>query len=323
MKATHDMDALIGKFLAGEASPEEAMFLEDWKAESEENQRHFAASERILGISGAGASEDRAWQKVKALLAEDKPQPMAPVRKLKRVFFFRAAAAIVVLVLAGALLLPFLQADPIRVFTAGNSHKQVKLSDGTSIDIARHSSVKLANGYGTDNRSVDLKGSGYFTVDHNEQLPFIVNAGPIHIKDLGTKFDVKETKDTIFIRVDEGEVLIYDNNGTKITLKASESAHYIISTRTLEIAVQTTGKPNATKVFVFKDRRLSEVIAALRVAYQAEITISNPASGNCLITTQFNDEDLDVALSVIAETLGLTVVKEQEVYILNGASCVY
>ena len=39
MKTIHDIDALIGKYILGEASPEEAMLLEDWKAESPENER--------------------------------------------------------------------------------------------------------------------------------------------------------------------------------------------------------------------------------------------------------------------------------------------
>jgi transmembrane sensor len=34
-------EALIAKFLAGEATPQEAMLVNDWIAESEENKIHF------------------------------------------------------------------------------------------------------------------------------------------------------------------------------------------------------------------------------------------------------------------------------------------
>jgi len=319
MRTIHDTDALIGKFLAGEASPDEAMLLEDWKNESAENRSYFNECERILGLPKAEASPDQAWKKVKPKLQHE-----TPVRKLRPVFL-RIAASIVVLAGVGTLLVYFLGNGTVemQVFTALNTEKQVELTDGTSVVIAKHSSIELAENYGTKNRSVNLKGSGYFTVDHDEKLPFIVNAGPLHIKDLGTKFDVNTTKDTIFIRVDEGEVLIYDNSGTTITLKANESAHYVISTKTLEIAVETTGKPNATKVFVFKDRRLSDVVEALKVAYQADIRIKSPQAGNCLITINFSDEDLELALDVIAETLGLTVERTAGSYILAGESCAH
>jgi ferric-dicitrate binding protein FerR (iron transport regulator) len=321
MKATNDIDTLISKFAAGEAMPEEAMFLEDWKAESSKNLRYFETSVRILGVRQVQPSGEQAWQKVRSRLNVE-TQKETKVRKLQPVFL-RIAAAVVVLAGIGALLLTFLQPEAPQSFTAENAKKTIHLTDGTSVVIARNSSVTLARDYGVKNRTVNLKGSGYFTVDHNEKLPFIVRTGPVHIKDLGTKFDVKTTEDTIFIRVDEGEVMIYDNKGTTITLKAGGNAHYVISTGMLEIAVERTGKPNATKVFIFRSRKLSEVVEALRVAYGADIRIQTPSSGNCLITTEFSDEDLDVALSVIAETLGLAVEKQQDAYVLTGTSCSY
>ena len=70
------MDALIGKFLSGEANPDEAMLLEDWIAESDENKRHFEQSAKAFGLVEKAISTDHAWEKVQGELKQ------APIRKL-------------------------------------------------------------------------------------------------------------------------------------------------------------------------------------------------------------------------------------------------
>jgi len=318
MKAIHDIDALISKFLAGEASPEEAMLLEDWKMESLENETYFQQSEAVFGQIDRPVSVDAIWEQLQPQLTEK-----APIRKLNTFIYYRVAAAVVALLVVGMLVVYLLpQKLESQIFTAENSAKNVKLNDGTEVSIASHSSIELADGYGTKNRSLKLTGSGYFSVKHSDQLPFIINAGPIHIKDLGTKFNVEVKDDTIFIRVDEGIVEIYDNAGMKITLKAKESAHYVILTGELELEIET-GNEVTSKVVVFNNQRMQTVIQRINEVYQVNILVENAAINDCLITTQFSNENIDVVVSVLAETLGLTVEKNGEnTYILKGESCV-
>jgi ferric-dicitrate binding protein FerR (iron transport regulator) len=183
--------------------------------------------------------------------------------------------------------------------------------------------VELAPGYGEKNRIVKLKGSGYFSVKHSEALPFVIDAGPIHIKDLGTKFNVQTTEDTIFVRVDEGVVMIYDNTGMKITLKANESAHYVIATGDLELEVETSSAASGSKTFVFDNQRLEDVVKRMSAVYHADIRIDNPQLKNCPITVQFDNENLETALAVVAETMQLSLEKQGNVYLLKGQSCMH
>lgn len=317
MKATHDIDALISKFLAGEASPEEAMLLEDWKAELPENQRYFDQSLAVFGLVQLTVSTDAAWTNVEPQLQQ------APIRRLQTPGWFRIAAAIAVLVAVGSLAWYFFPAKTEQLYTAQATTHRIRLQDGTAVAIAPHSSLELAPGYGASNRTLKLKGSGYFSVKHSAQLPFIIDAGALHIKDLGTQFNVEANDDTIFVRVDEGVVLIYDNAGMQITLKASQSAHYVIATGKMELEVETSPVPAAAKTFVFDNQRLEEVVNRLQKVYNADIRIETPEVKNCLITTQFSNESLDLVLSVVAETLGLTVEKTGTVYWLKGTSCTH
>lgn len=318
MKTIHDIDALIGKYLLGEASPEEAMLLEDWKAGAPENEQYYRQSMAALGLVEQSFSAENAWQKVQPQLTEKQ----APIRNLYTGKFYRIAASITVLVAIGTFAVYFLtRNDEQQLFAAQDSSSKVMLKDGTQVTIAKNSSIELKDGYGTNHRHLKLKGSGYFSVKHSEQMPFVIDAGPLHIKDLGTKFDVEASGDTIFVRVDEGIVMIYDNAGMKITLKATQSAYYVVSTGEMEFEIETNAPNGQGKTFVFDNQRLEMVVARLNQVYQTDIRIETPAVKNCLITTQFTDEELDMVLSVIAETLGLSVEKQGSVYWLKGTSC--
>lgn len=315
MKTIHDMDALIGKFLAGEANPEEAMFLEDWMAESDENKAHFEQSAKAVGLVDKAVSTDTAWASVQSQLKQ------APVRKLSVGWISSLAAMLIISLGIGFYV--FNSKEQSSVFTAGKEEKKIELNDGTDIQLAAHSSVELAAGYGKKNRSVTLKGSGYFSVKHSKKLPFIIDAGPIHIKDLGTKFDVKTTEDTIFVRVDEGIVVIYDNKGMKITLQANESAHYVIASGDLKLDVLAENLKKQYKTILLDNQRLEDVVDLLNKTYKVAIRIDNPALKNCRITTEFLNEDLDTILMVISQTLEVTILKEKNnEYLIKGMACI-
>ena len=318
MKTIHDIDALIGKYLLGEASPEEAMLLEDWKVALPENQTYYTQTVAALGLVEQSFSAENAWQKVQPQLTEIQ----APIRTLYTRRFYQVAASIAVLLTIVTFAVYFLnQTEDQQLYAAKDISSKVILKDGTQVTIAKNSSIELKDGYGTNHRHLKLKGSGYFSVKHSDQMPFVIDAGPLHIKDLGTKFDINNSGDTIFVRVDEGVVMIYDNAGMKITLKATQSAYYVVSTGEMEFEIETNAPNGQGKTFVFDNQRLETVVARLNQVYQTDIRIETPAVKNCLITTQFTDEELDMVLSVIAETLGLTVEKQGSVYWLKGTSC--
>jgi ferric-dicitrate binding protein FerR (iron transport regulator) len=315
MKTSQDTDALIGKFLSGEASPEEAMQLEDWIAESHDNQTYFEQSAFAFGLADQAISTDAAWNNVRPQL---KP---APVRKLSAGWISSIAA---ILVISFGAALYFLNAsDQQTVFIAGKNDKRFELNDGTDIRLSAHSSVELSADYGKKDRSLTLKGSGYFSVKHSKKLPFIIDAGPIHIKDLGTKFAVRATDDTIYVRVDEGVVVIYDNKGMQLTIHANESAHYVISSGDLQLDVLTENLKAKYQTIILDNQRLEDVVDLLNKTYKVTIRIDNPALKDCRITTEFLNEDLDTVLMVISQTLEVTIIRQKtNEYLIKGIACI-
>ncbi|MCE3296245.1 MAG: hypothetical protein K0R65_1959 [Crocinitomicaceae bacterium] len=319
MNMHEEITVLIGKFLAGEASPEEAMRLEDWKAESPENEAYFVSCERIFGNRSKAVDTEKAWQQVKQQINI----PEAKIRKMR--FSFQQIAAIFIVVLGiGGMTAYFVSYATGRnqTFVADNGQKNLQLEDGTQIQLAADSQLELDEDYNGSNRRVKLKGSAYFTVKHDDKKEFVIDAGPVFIKDLGTKFGVKSGTDTIFIKVDEGSVMIYNGKNLNITLEAHEQAYYVISSGTLKITVENDSYTKKAPIkLIFENQTLKTIVTGLNQMYTTDIRLANPALENCRLTTSFNDEKLETVLEVIAETLGLTVEEKDGYYLLNGKGC--
>ncbi len=317
-----NMEELIGKFLAGEALPEEAMLLEDWKGESLDNLEVYNRCVRIFMASGGvdlgqEANVERAWKRVRRATVG-----ASSVRKLGSGFWLRAAAMVVVL-LGVWLLVKLLVTNPNggeTFIASGSSETEVTLKDRTSVRVLANSSVVVDAGFGKSNRRLKLKGSAYFEVVHKEEIPFVVDAGKVFIKDIGTKFSVtsSQNEDTVFVKVDEGVVLLFDSIGAQIEIKATERALYIKSRK--QIVTPKGSQVSGGKVS-FINASLGEVIARLSDNYKVSIVLENSLLANCTITTHFENEDIETVLTVISETLGLSFEKSGDSYILKGEVC--
>lgn len=317
-----NIDELIGKFLSGEASPEEAMLLEDWKEESPENRMHYERSEKLFALlqpSARPAETDtaKAWENVRVQLDEKKVKPLYP-----KTILLRIAAALIILLGIGTGLVLLFNTDPEGLsYMAENTTKDVKLSDGTEVTMFAHASLTADKGFGKTNRLMRLKGDATFSVVHDEAMPFVIDAGNVFIKDIGTRFTIRSSPDTdtVYVRVDEGVVLLFDSMGSALEIKATEKALYIRSKRQIVKNETTVAQPNSQ--LTFSNKPLGEVIATLNATYHTSIVLQHAALKNCTITTRFEHEDLDTIISIIAETLGLSYEKTSDGYLIKGASC--
>jgi len=77
-----------------------------------------------------------------------------------------------------------------EVFSSVDAITKVTLPDGSNVWLNHSSSLRYPAIFQGDSRNVELSGEGYFEVFHNPDKPFIVTAGAIDIKALGTTFNV-------------------------------------------------------------------------------------------------------------------------------------
>lgn len=315
-------DELISKYLAGEARPEEAMELEDWKEQSLENMAYYLECEKLFFASQTFKTITD--EQVKAALDTVKSQldyteKRTPVFKIGNVF--KIAAAIALLAVAAVIINYYRQqaGNGLTTYTAQATEKMVRLGDNSSVTLSPNSGITIDEEYGKTNRLVKLNGSAYFQVEHSEEKPMIVDAGHVYIKDIGTKFRITTSynKDTINVMVDEGVVLLYDSAGVEITLNAGHSAAYIKSLKKIAEQPQAT----AAISFAFKHQLLKDVVVKLSAAFNTPVTLEDESIGNCRLTAEFAGEELETVLDIITETLGLTYTKTGNGYSIKGSRC--
>jgi len=324
-----DVDHLLGKYLAGEASPAEAIQLETWLAASPANKQFF---EQVSNVWNALSSEENCTIPDKAaFLKEIKNRVSQPglsktIRYKKALAFTKIAAAIIGL--AGAVILFTVltkkQPTPATIAITRQTGQNIltdTLPDGTIATINDHSRLQYPGEF-TGNREVQLNGEAFFNVTHNAFKPFIISAGPVHIKVIGTSFNVRRRTDSIEVVVRTGVVRMY-NDKDSLTLKAGKKGIYRISTQQFSLLENYSANEvaYATKIFNFENATLKEIAAQLQKAYGIKIVITNKDLEACTMSSSFDNKSIEYIFEVLAMTLNIQYRIEQKTVYISGTSC--
>jgi len=325
----NDLDDLIGKVLAGEATAQEQEQVLLWRKQSEANEKYFNQL-KIIFEGGHSATvqiefdADEAWNKVKSQIKND-----GKVISITRTTFFspwRIAAGIILLVGVGSLFY-FLTAPSTQTLAVATekSTRQDTLPDGSTAFLNKGTELAFEYNPRAKTRKVTLKGEAYFTVKHEEEKPFIIEADEILVRDIGTEFNLKAypDKDTIEIVVTHGVVQFYTKQDPGLNLKAGEKAIY--SKRAKEFYRIEKPDTNAlaykTKVFSFNNTDLKSVVSLLNEVYNSKISLANESLYACRLTANFKEDNPEIIVEVIAETMGLELTKKDDQLILSGKGC--
>jgi len=326
----NDMDDLIGKVLAGEATALEQESVLLWRKQSEANEKYFNQFRNIFERAGSAAMQiefdtDAAWNKVKSKISKNNSK----VVSINRTNFFsplRIAAGIILLLGVGSVFY-LLTAPPIQTLAvlSEKTTRQDTLPDGSTAFLNKKTELEFEYNPREKTRKVKLKGEAYFTVKHEEKKPFIIEADEILVRDIGTEFNLKAypDKDTIEIIVTQGEVQFYTRSDSGLNLKAGEKAIY--SKRTKEFYRIEKQDNNTlaykTKVFSFNNTDLLSVVILLNEVYNSKISLASESLYNCRLTANFKEDNPEIIAEVIAETMGLELTKKEDQLILSGKGC--
>ena len=105
----------------------------------------------------------------------------------------------------------------------------VELADGTKIWLNSGSQLTYREDLKGRQRLAELTGEAFFEVTHNEKFPFLVKAGKITIRDLGTTFNVKAycRDNLVEASLVEGKAEIFNNNGNSLTVLKTRRERYL------------------------------------------------------------------------------------------------
>lgn len=334
LNTREEIDALIFTYLNGEASPDAAIQLEDWKNESAENEVYFLDMEKTYATTYgtqpfSSNANGNAWKVI-----ERKINPKAKVIPLwkKPLFMASAAAAIIALLVITQLFAPNNPTgtadsknpttketlDRENTIYASKNVAFFTLKDDSKVTLKPGSKLTIPKGFNKKNRMLKLEGSGSFEVVHDEKNPFVLSVGDLKIYDLGTIFHVNQKGDTVKVSVDEGVVEL-KINGQKIALEKGDSAFYLISKKVIKEYGRSKAREDV--VFEFDGTSLSEVTEVLSAFFKRKIEIKNPELNACSVSVTFKNEELATILDILAELLDITITQNNKTIEIHGESC--
>ncbi|MGN6420454.1 MAG: FecR domain-containing protein [Pseudobacter sp.] len=328
----HQMDdQLLAKYLSGDATPEEAIQVNDW-LRLPGNMEQFRQSAYIWAqMEGDPVhqlpDQNNSWQNIKLAMQAPVSIPLQPGKHNR--WRFAIAASVLVVMLSGIYFLFFQPTQRIadyevkkNTLTAENRVLRDTLPDGSRVVLNSFSAIEYSLDFPKSGRNLGLHGEAWFDITPGPSDPFTIFAGDVTVKVLGTSFNVRETPDSVLVTLQSGSVRMCRDRDS-ITLQPGELGIYDIRNRHFEII--RSADPNqtgyATRIFDFKDESLREIASQIEKAYDIKIVFNNQALADCTMSSTFNNESLDYIMNVIAVTLNITFRTENKTVYLSGKSC--
>ena len=172
--------------------------------------------------------------------------------------------------------------------TAQDEMITLTLADGTEVKLNSGSQLTYPHHFQGKERRVKLVGEAFFTVKHDAQRPFIVDAGGVLTKDLGTSFNIRAYNDhDCRVTLVEGSVAV---------LSKAKDTQYVTLTPGQEFSLQTSSNNVAATaakittvdteettawadgVFYYHDQPLEAIIADIAAHYQLQPEFRNTAA---------------------------------------------
>lgn len=321
---------LVTKYLAGEATPEEAMAIGRW-IESLENKKQFDEISRVWNVltnSTVHKNPDHsaAWSQLQNSLSENRY--FGKVKNAPR--FYAAAAVIAGIIICGAIFYRIFNSHltpvPRQFITLRTSKDLLKdtLPDGSIITLNRNSSIQYSQSFNRSSRLISLYGEAYFNVAHDTKNPFIINEGELHIKVTGTEFNVMNTANprSITVQVQSGSVTMYTGN-KEIIVSRGQTGMYTEHNNELEVkdSVDVNSMAYATRSFTFTDASLGKISSYLEKAFGVLIHFKNSDLSQCRITARFENKPLDYIMHVISITLHIQYTVQNHIIQIDGKTC--
>ncbi len=272
--------------------------------------RHAAAMQRT---SAAWSLLDR--------IPESAAAPILAAATRRRSFWRRtvtfgslaAAAALAVGLFVWSRPLP---ADPTLsapALSATTTPRLVTLSDGTVVQLNTGGAV--VEEFTADTRHVTLtRGEAHFAVAKNPARPFIVQAGALQVRAVGTAFNIHLQSAAVDVIVTEGRVQLTTgtpdapalNAGERATLRRAAAGPTLVVAR-IDAAAITQTLAWREPLMRLGGATLAELAAEFERATGRRLVLADPALADLRFGGRFRADDIDGFTHLLATTLDLDV----------------
>ena len=228
---------------------------------------------------------------------------------------------------AAAVLLWQQRSVPVITPSMANSSPIVRrvLEDGSTIDLNRGAEVEVA--YTSARRDILLlRGEANFTVAKNSDRPFVVNAGGVEVRAVGTAFNVNFRARAVEVLVTQGKVRVSQSNlnaangssapapvvmvpileagqRTVVSLSDRETTPKVDSVSPQQIARVVAWQPRQME---FSDTPLAQVVAEFNASNSIKLVVDDPRLASLPVGASLRSDNVEGFIRVLEASFHVT-----------------
>lgn len=315
------IDELIATYLTEGLDKNALAELKAWIAASPENEDYFIQQREVWfsAVSREVASKynkDKAFDTFKNRIGSRKQVEKAPRQEFRLSALWRYAAIIAVILAVGCF--SYWQGGvnvketfaDISVEAPLGSRTKLYLPDGTLVWLNAGSRMTYSQGFGVDNRKVELEGEGYFEVQRNEKLPFFVKTKDLQLQVLGTKFNFRDYPEDheVVVSLLEGKVELSNLLKKEKEAFLAPDERAILNKANGLMTVETVTASNASQwtdgYLFFDEELLPDIVKELERSYNVNIHIANDSLNKFRFYGNFvrREQSIQEVLDALAST---------------------
>lgn len=283
-------------------TPELGAALDDWLAGDPRRQ-------------GAFLQAEAAWAMLDPALGVAAPNGKVDPRRPNRRVLFMGAGAGLAAAAAGIALVAW----PREGYeTAVGEIRRVPLADGSIVAINTQSRVEIELAERARTIALD-RGEAWFQVAHDATRPFVVEAGPVRVRAIGTAFAVRRRDEGADVIVTEGVVEVWSESiGARLRLSAGERAFVANAAPVQEIAAAPS---EADRLLAWRSGKIDlagETLAAAVAEfnrYNTRQIVFDPSLGEERFHGVFRTDDPEGFARAVEMSLGVEASVSDPAYI--------
>lgn len=315
------IDELIANYLTEGLDKNALDELKTWIAASAENQQYFIRQREIWfsAVSREAASvydKDKAFENFRNRVESQKEIQSTSRRGFSLSALWRYAAVVAIIIAVGCI--SYWQGEvnvkdtfaDISVEAPLGSKTKLYLPDGTLVWLNAGSRMTYSQGFGVDNRKVELEGEGYFEVKRNEKIPFFVKTKDLQLQVLGTKFNFRDYPEDheVVVSLLEGKVRLNNLLREEKEAVLSPDERAVLNKANGLLTVESVTASNASQwtdgYLFFDEELLPDIAKELERSYNVKIHIANDSLKTFRFYGNFvrREQNIQEVLEALAST---------------------
>lgn len=315
------IDELIANYLTEGLDKNALDELKTWIAASAENQQYFIRQREIWfsAVSREAASvydKDKAFENFRNRVESQKEIQSTSRRGFSLSALWRYAAVVAIIIAVGCI--SYWQGEvnvkdtfaDISVEAPLGSKTKLYLPDGTLVWLNAGSRMTYSQGFGVDNRKVELEGEGYFEVKRNEKISFFVKTKDLQLQVLGTKFNFRDYPEDheVVVSLLEGKVGLNNLLREEKEAVLSPDERAVLNKANGLLTVESVTASNASQwtdgYLFFDEELLPDIAKELERSYNVKIHIANDSLKTFRFYGNFvrREQNIQEVLEALAST---------------------